>query len=909
MVSSQSAAMSLYLSRNSTEYAGNMSCVTLQRQLHALCSNVSMAGTEECNKSEQGINLAVPITMTTFGVCGNILALLVLYSSRQEAQARRTVFFVMLSGLAWTDLTCQLAVSPIAIITYANKLKWVGGRPLCLYHGFMMVSFGMVMPLIICCMSLERLLAIKFSYCYTRRVTRRKALMTFLACWGVTLAFTVLPFIGVGSYELQYPGSWCFLNFHRESWLDAIYAGVFSSINILAILTMIVSNLAVAGTLCRMRLSRRLSNSPSLDRKLSLSGQFTPSSTTCAPGTVIRGKRHSDMEAQMIWFLGLITVAFSVCWLPLNVHILLMQFTGYTDCVLDLKVIRMASCNQILDPWLYVIFRKNSILRIVRRIRACFMPTKAPPRPAPAPHRPHYMVENRSYTVDGTTFGRPYGHQRICRHLILGGADLIGDSGSGNGFVGARLGGSNADVLCSQCSLSEDDDCSEMAGRDPLVHLRLGRSPTSSHAPEVHFSSDVSSKSDIEEEEDSTHETDLLSDRIKQDLLYEKSKSPEKKIDNPKSPLLKSKTDDASSGPKEKLRWFLPGLNSNGGDAFASYESTDATSFPTVRPPSIKSPHPIYKQKVHPSRSLLGQMTPGFSPADFCRGTSGTANQSAFTFPPPLSAHDISSQTPGGPAYFNTSDLEGAGSLSKSGSEGDGGDCRADPHTTQLASPALSRLTSTQNNRPTDSGYDLSPRLEGTLGDMPIIIANKESATFSGSSGTVHRRPEDAVRSAVNGNRKQFQMNDQDTISETAIKDKQNSATPQLSSPLSVSYRDNCHPPLRENIKNCGEFSKEHSSKQSSALSRPVYNSVSNSKISGKITSSVLRATPESRTNATKPYLSSKPDYCNNQTESVPYAKSFPFIPNKKIDSTSRTNNGSIPKSNGVKEDCKYTQV
>ena len=234
----------------------------------------------------------------------------------------------------------------------------------------------------------------------------------------------------------------------------------------------------------------------------------------------------------------------------------------------------------------------------------------------------------------------------MCRHLILGGADLIGDSDRGNGFVGAKLSGSNTDLLCSQCSLSEDDH--EMFGftiRDPLINLRLGSSPTSTPGaqPNSRFSFDQSSRSDIEE--DSTHETDLLSDRQRSDLASELQRSPEKKAANTKSPLLKSKAESASSGPKEKLRWFLPGLNSNAGDAFASYDSTDTSSFPQVRPPSIKSPHPIYKQKVHPSRSLLSQMTPGFSPADFCRRNSAT--QSAFIFPSPHSAQDISQNAAG----------------------------------------------------------------------------------------------------------------------------------------------------------------------------------------------------------------------------------------------------------------------
>ncbi|XP_005104579.1 uncharacterized protein LOC101863044 [Aplysia californica] len=352
-------------------------------------------------------NVSSPILMLSLGVIGNILALLVLYSSKREAHARRTVFFVMLAGLAWTDLLGQLATGPVPIIMYLNNLQWVGGMPLCIYHGFMMISISVVTHLIVGCMSLERFLAIRFSYYYARRVSRFKAQMTFLICWVVTLLFASLPFLNFGSYEHQFPGSWCFLSFHSNSTSDAIYAGSFSMLNIVSIIIMIVCNTTVVITLIQLRRRRSLNSSPSVDRRLSFLGLGNSYSTNMQ-GSVIRRKKHSDMEAQMIWFLSLITVAFSVCWLPLSVHILITQFTGVTDQRTDLIAVRMASCNQLLDPWLYVIFRKSSITRIIRRLKRCFHPCvfgRAPPnRPKQYPGR--YATCKRSFTCENTTVGR-----------------------------------------------------------------------------------------------------------------------------------------------------------------------------------------------------------------------------------------------------------------------------------------------------------------------------------------------------------------------------------------------------------------------------------------------------------------------------------------------------------------------
>lgn len=81
------------------------------------------ANTTGCRQEGMGINLSTPIIMFATGILGNILALLVLYTSRKEA--KKTVFYTLLAGLAWTDLIGQLMTSPIAIIVYANNLKWI----------------------------------------------------------------------------------------------------------------------------------------------------------------------------------------------------------------------------------------------------------------------------------------------------------------------------------------------------------------------------------------------------------------------------------------------------------------------------------------------------------------------------------------------------------------------------------------------------------------------------------------------------------------------------------------------------------------------------------------------------------------------------------------------------------------
>ena len=291
-----------------------------EKEYSTLCSVESAKENSSiCNKGGLGISLSTPILMLSFGVLGNMIALIVLFTAKKEMKS--TVFYSLLFGLGVTDLIGQLLTGPIAIIVYANNLQWVGGEPVCKYHAFCMIFFGMITPLFVCAMSFERLLALRFAYFHARVVTRKKAKIVILICWIFVLTFCSLPFTGFGSYEHQFPGSWCFLNFHRESTTDMAYAYTYAFLNISFIIVIIVCNSVVMLTLIKMRRSRVLNNSPSIERR---------------HGVRPRSKMKFEEETQMVWFLCAITLVFSTCYLPLNV-----------SCQLDL-VSQRASCIYVV---------------------------------------------------------------------------------------------------------------------------------------------------------------------------------------------------------------------------------------------------------------------------------------------------------------------------------------------------------------------------------------------------------------------------------------------------------------------------------------------------------------------------------------------------------------------------------
>lgn len=326
----------------------------------ALPSSVNCSGVTTCEKQELNINMYVPMAMMLSGIIGNLAALLVLFTLSKEV--RKTVYYPLLAGLAWTDLIGQVVTSPIPLLSYSKKVELTG--TLCMFHGFMMVFFGLITPLLICVLSIERLLSLKFTYFYHRSVTARKAKLTILMCWLVVMIFCSFPLMGFGRYSLQFPCTWCFLKFHRKPDTSiSVYTVVFGFINLILIAIMVVCNALVAWTLLRMRRHRKINSSPSSSIK-----KMGPST----PPPPLTPKLKIEMEIKMVWFLSCITIVFIVCWVPFNVNILQSQLSGHIKQGRDLITVRLASINQIIDPWLYILLRGNLVRKLFNYIKSCF---------------------------------------------------------------------------------------------------------------------------------------------------------------------------------------------------------------------------------------------------------------------------------------------------------------------------------------------------------------------------------------------------------------------------------------------------------------------------------------------------------------------------------------------------------
>lgn len=262
-----------------------------------------------------------------------MLALVVLHRTRTEI--RSMMFYTLVAALTWNDLVGICLTSPVPLASYINGRQMPAVDKLCRFHAFVMVCFGLSTPLIVCTMAIERSLALKCTYFYSKYCTPSSARIVVIVLWVFVLLFGALPLFGLGSYSLQYPCTWCFLDFRSSQPLDMTYAYVYAILNLVVVVVMIFCNALVMTTLCHVRNTRRRMSNASLNGTL-LHVDVVEEKAR-AP-QYVRKRHHRDVELQMIWLVCAITTIFSVCWVPLMVG------PHSSSCPYSCKLLQFTCC-------------------------------------------------------------------------------------------------------------------------------------------------------------------------------------------------------------------------------------------------------------------------------------------------------------------------------------------------------------------------------------------------------------------------------------------------------------------------------------------------------------------------------------------------------------------------------------
>ncbi|NXW88547.1 PE2R3 protein, partial [Alopecoenas beccarii] len=300
------------------------------------------------------VTVAFPLTFMIIGLVGNLMALvLVVRCYRAKENQQKRSFLLCIFSLALTDLLGQLLISPIVITVYLADRSWDTIDPthnLCIFFGFNMTVFGLCPLFIASVMAVERTLAIRTPHWYASHMNTRVTTVVMLGICLFVCAFGLLPVIGLGEYTVQWPGTWCFVSTSNSQLTrNLVFTSIFALLGLLSLMVTVVCNLVTVQAM----VSRCRSKAP-VSRSSKQWGRITAET--------------------LIQLLG-ISCILLVCWAPLLIMMLKMIFThtslehckGFPldtqnpdlqeICSVFLTAVRLASLNQLLDPWVYLLFR------------------------------------------------------------------------------------------------------------------------------------------------------------------------------------------------------------------------------------------------------------------------------------------------------------------------------------------------------------------------------------------------------------------------------------------------------------------------------------------------------------------------------------------------------------------------
>lgn len=296
----------------------------------------------------------------TLGIFSNILALFILAKAYSRMRRRsKATFLLFASSLVATDLAGHALPGGIVLHHYSlgprsEALDGLGSiNPSCQFLGGCMVFFGLCPLFLGCAMAAERCLGVTRPLLHASWVSTARTKMAVVLIWLMALLVAVLPLFHLGRYTYQHPHTWCFISVLQDiQGSDVAFIFIFASLGLASLAVALVCNTISGITLVRARLRRKTSR---------------------------RGSTKSHDIEMVVQLLG-IMVTSCICWIPLLIFSLMSVIQSYHHHLdeeqqiyyrgLLLTGVRLASTNQVLDPWVYILLRR-AVLRKIYCLTTC----------------------------------------------------------------------------------------------------------------------------------------------------------------------------------------------------------------------------------------------------------------------------------------------------------------------------------------------------------------------------------------------------------------------------------------------------------------------------------------------------------------------------------------------------------
>ncbi|XP_026070013.1 prostaglandin E receptor 1b (subtype EP1) [Carassius auratus] len=288
----------------------------------------------------------------TLGIIFNIIALIILAKAYANLRKRsKATFLLFASSLVATDLAGHGIAGALVLRLYISGTD--GGLcnqsdATCHFLGGSMVFFGLCPLFLGCIMAAERCMGVTRPLLHARMVCTVHTKLVLMMIWLLALFVALLPFFNLGTYTYQFPGTWCFINVLDDTSLtDVIYVLLFSGLGLAALAVALVCNTISGVTLVIARLRKK----------------------KCPRRSA---KSHDiEMVAQLVGIM----ITSCICWSPLLIFGLMSVIRSYSGSMGDdlesyrtlmVMGVRLASWNQILDPWVYILLRRAVLKKIYR---------------------------------------------------------------------------------------------------------------------------------------------------------------------------------------------------------------------------------------------------------------------------------------------------------------------------------------------------------------------------------------------------------------------------------------------------------------------------------------------------------------------------------------------------------------
>ncbi|XP_037530676.1 prostaglandin F2-alpha receptor [Nematolebias whitei] len=308
-------------------------------------SEVSGTNSTCCHKE---LSVTASVISMTVGIGSNSAALFILLKSYKRLRIKSRAFFLLFaSSLVVTDLLGHLVNGSLVLFVYRFQRNWETFDPhsiVCSIFGACMVFFGLSPLFLSSAMAVERFIGVTKPIFHSTVLSSHHIKRLLGLTWLLAVLVALLPVLLQRPYEVQSSRSWCFFNMDQpKDWLDVLLPLIFSVLGLVALLLSIMCNTL---TSCALLLGRLRSKQ------------------RC---------RGTSYHVEMICQLLAIMLVSCVCWGPLLIHVIILssRAKGESTCFRLLTMIRMATWNQILDPWVYILLRKAVLRKIFMLVHGC----------------------------------------------------------------------------------------------------------------------------------------------------------------------------------------------------------------------------------------------------------------------------------------------------------------------------------------------------------------------------------------------------------------------------------------------------------------------------------------------------------------------------------------------------------